>query len=65
MSANLPSVPVTPESAGWRFLSFDLIELDGISQAQGASGVDIGAMDEPMAEVVAAAEEAPAEAAAS
>jgi len=28
--------------------------LDGISQAQGASGVDIGAMDEPMAEAAVA-----------
>jgi len=30
--------------------------LDGISQAQGSSGIDIGAMDEPMAEAAPAAE---------
>jgi 5-deoxy-glucuronate isomerase len=28
MVMNLPTVPVTPESAGWRFLSFDLVELE-------------------------------------
>lgn len=32
MSMTLPTVPVTPQSAGWRFLSFDYIELaDGES----------------------------------